>query len=576
MNNGRWLKLRKKTDPELPVEPPIWLGDHSNGEIYHRQTERERLARKLILEKADERARYHGMERREFLASSMGMALSLSVINLVNGCSGGDSNHTPGGGSGGGSGAGPGGGAGGGPFPGGASGAASGAPGNGGSRGGSANGNGGSGNGGQAPGGGGGAGKIMDAGAGGRYIEPKDANDPHECATMLNAKEYFIFDIQTHHVNRTNPTYDSFLKFLPQASCGKGTPGCYTVQEYGRRIFLESDTTMTVLSGIPAVDGQNPLDNDEIAQSRDIVNQWAEGTQRVVNHCMVLPNYNTGAQLDGMQRVKEAHGVSAWKCYTPWGPGNGNTGWWLDSDVGLQFIERGRQLGVKLFCCHKGLPLPGFDNNYGDPKDIGKVAKMFPDVGFIVYHSAYEFGNGDEHQPFARTGPTAYAGVNSLCNALLDNGLAPNGNVYGELGTTWYNVMNDVTAAAHVLGKLLKYVGEDNIVWGTDSIWYGSPQPVIERFLAFEITPEFQQMYGYPALTTAVKAKILGLNAARAYGINVNAVRCGIQASQLARLKLELDGEFGERRWALQQPMLRTRRDFLQHVGLHKALGRPG
>jgi hypothetical protein len=136
--------------------------------------------------------------------------------------------------------------------------------------------------------------------------------------------------------------------------------------------------------------------------------------------------------------------------------------------------------------------------------------------------------------------------------------------------------MNDVTAAAHVLGKLLKYVGEDNIVWGTDSIWYGSPQPVIERFLAFEITPEFQQMYGYPALTTAVKAKILGLNAARAYGINVNAVRCGIQASQLARLKLELDGEFGERRWALQQPMLRTRRDFLQHVGLHKALGRPG
>jgi hypothetical protein len=102
------------------------------------------------------------------------------------------------------------------------------------------------------------------------------------------------------------------------------------------------------------------------------------------------------------------------------------------------------------------------------------------------------------------------------------------------------------------------------------------PQPIIERFLAFEITPEFQQMYGYPALTTAVKAKILGLNAARAYGINVNAVRCGIQASQLARLKLELDGEFGERRWALQQPMLRTRRDFLQHVGLHKALGRPG
>ena len=271
MEHAKWLKLRKKTDPELPVEPPIWLGDHSNGENYHRATPRERLARKLILEQADERARYHGMERREFLASSMGMALSLSVINLVNGCS----SDTSSGKSGGGGSAGSGGRAGGGLGPGGASGSAG--AGYGGGAGGP---RGSGGSGGRNVGSGGSAGSANDAGVGGRYIEPKDANDIHECATMLSAKEYFIFDIQTHHVNRTNPTYDSFLRFLPQASCGSGVPGCFTVQEYGRRIFLESDTTMSVLSGIPAVDGQNPLDNDEIAQSRDIVNQWAEGTQR--------------------------------------------------------------------------------------------------------------------------------------------------------------------------------------------------------------------------------------------------------------------------------------------------------
>jgi len=39
------------------------------------------------------------------------------------------------------------------------------------------------------------------------------------------------------------------------------------------------------------------------------------------------------------------------------------------------------------------------------------------------------------------------------------------------------------------------------VLWGTDSIWYGSPQDQIQAFRAFEITPEFQERFGYPALT---------------------------------------------------------------------------
>jgi hypothetical protein len=220
------------------------------------------------------------------------------------------------------------------------------------------------------------------------------------------------------------------------------------------------------------------------------------------------------------------------------------------------------------------LPLPGFDNNFGDPKDIGIVATMFPDVSFIVYHSAYEFAGGNETLPY--TEQTKYQGVNSLVSAMLDNDLPPNSNIYAELGSTWFNLMGNPTAAAHVLGKLLRYVGEDRVVWGTDSIWYGSPQPQIEAFLAFEITEQFQNMYGYPALTPAIKAKILGLNAAAAYGIDPMATKCAIDASDLAVLKRNLDGEFGARRWALQRPILRTRRDFLRHVAFHKAIGRPG
>ena len=56
-------------------------------------------------------------------------------------------------------------------------------------------------------------------------------------------------------------------------------------------------------------------------------------------------------------------------------------------------------------------------------------------------------------------------------------------------------------------------------MWGTDCIWYGSPQDQIAAFRAFEITPEFQERFGYPELTAERKAKILGLNALRVFGI---------------------------------------------------------
>jgi hypothetical protein len=56
-------------------------------------------------------------------------------------------------------------------------------------------------------------------------------------------------------------------------------------------------------------------------------------------------------------------------------------------------------------------------------------------------------------------------------------------------------------------------------VWGTDSIWYGSPQPLIDAFRAFEIPSRMQEESGYPALTVATKAKILGVNARSVYGI---------------------------------------------------------
>ena len=99
--------------------------------------------------------------------------------------------------------------------------------------------------------------------------------------------------------------------------------------------------------------------------------------------------------------------------------------------------------------------------------------------------------------------------------------------------------MRDPDQAAHLLGKLLKHFGDDNVLWGTDSIWYGSPQDQIQAFRAFEISGEFQQRYGYPALTHERKTKILGLNAARVYGIEPAAMRRKLKRDKVQKSRLD-------------------------------------
>lgn len=82
-----WLRRRKKTAPEIPLKAPIQLGPFGNGEMFFTPGPKERLIEKLIFEKAEEGARRHNIDRREFLASSMGMATSLWAVNMVLGCS---------------------------------------------------------------------------------------------------------------------------------------------------------------------------------------------------------------------------------------------------------------------------------------------------------------------------------------------------------------------------------------------------------------------------------------------------------------------------------------------------------
>lgn len=558
-----WVSLltAPKSRVELPLEPPLPLGNRSNGEYFHEQTPRERDVRTLTLAKATELAKRHGVDRREFLASSAGMATTLWAINAVAGCNGSDPGE-PAMGAGTTSGAGTGSGGGGD----GAStgGMASGGPDDGGTP--------------------GSTGGYYDTGDSGLDDTTGGGLDPN-CVPLPEDRE-FIFDVQTHHVNpegswrETNPNYAGFFEGLPYASCGVDAIGCFSVDHYIEQMFLNSDTAVAVLSGLPALmcsrnvtnNCGNPITNDEIAETRELVNTLAY-SRRSVNHVMITPNVDLQVQLELMQQIHEAVGVGGWKCYPPWGPAG--TGWFLDDpDVGIPFIEAGRALGVNTFCVHKGLPLPGFDSTHTDPRDVGVVASMFPDCNFIIYHSAWlhgGFGNGegpyDPRGAVDPANPVLYPvtqGVNSLINSVHQAGLGVGSNVYAELGSLWTNLMVYPTQAAHVLGKLLLHLGEDNVVWGTDCIWTGSPQPLIEAFRAFQISERLQATYGYPALTDGIKRKILGLNAAPLFGIDPDAIRCEIDQDAMAMAKRHLDAELGRGRWVGRPiPGPRTRREFV-------------
>jgi hypothetical protein len=302
-----------------------------------------------------------------------------------------------------------------------------------------------------------------------------------------------------------------------------------------------------------------PLSNDHMYQSRDKINMLAGNSQRVVSHVQIMPQDPSGidVQLEIMDEYHCNAAPGAWKLYPGFKPG-----FKLDQPNGEAVLEKGLALGLATFCVHKGLPIGNFfDPNTNYPDDIGPAAKKYPDAKIIVYHSGIFSGSATSgaappEGAFDESDTSPQKGVNALIRSCLDNGVKPGGNVYGETGTAYSSIMRDATQSAHFFGKLMKYLGTDNVVWGTDSLASNvSPQSQIETFRALEIPQDMQDKYGYPPLgpsTPEGKAnqdKILGLNAAKIYGVDVAAQRCKVNTCQMTALKQHLDEELGPRRW---------------------------
>jgi hypothetical protein len=363
--------------------------------------------------------------------------------------------------------------------------------------------------------------------------------DPAEAAekgaadeAMARLEDQFIFDVQVHYLHEDFPSPEGLLSLRRAADRwnGGGT-GEHTFQDlqfenFYREVFEQSQTRAAVLSNAPADDRQGWfLTNEQAMAARDKVNRRT-GRRSLLAHGLLIPG-----QPDWMEELERTLAMQpdAWKGYTLGDPGGASQFPWRLDDEELMYPAYQKMLdaGVTTVCIHKGLLPTGYRDwmseeqvRYAMVDDVGKAAKDWPELNFVIYHSAIQkvIPTAQDAEEFKRTGRIDW--VTDLAEIPEKYGVE---NVYGELGAVFAD-----TCVAHpelcagVLGTLIRGLGKDRVCWGTDSVWFGSPQWQIEAFRRIEIPEKMQKEHGFAPLGEAdgpVKRAILGENSARLYGL---------------------------------------------------------
>ena len=217
-------------------------------------------------------------------------------------------------------------------------------------------------------------------------LSSQAAVDPDAAQAFLDGNE-FIFDVQGHFVDPNGkwvkdvPARGEGFKWSPKTGCALADDSvpnshlaCIGPEEFVKDVFLDSDTDMMVLSFVPSTKETEPLTIEEADATRQIVEEL-EGHQRLSCTGRVNPNQN--GDLEFMDELKERWDVCGWKTYTQFGPGG--KGFFLsDEDTGIPFIEKARDLGVKIICVHKGVPFGPHSYEHSQCHDIGVVREALP------------------------------------------------------------------------------------------------------------------------------------------------------------------------------------------------------
>jgi uncharacterized protein len=311
------------------------------------------------------------------------------------------------------------------------------------------------------------------------------------------------------------------------------TIGDLKFDNFFKEIYLDSDTKVALLTNAPSDAPEDwLLPQEAVFKARERVNREA-GARRMLAHYTITPGQP--GWLEGIDQAIEVHKPDGWKGYTIGDViirHGGHYAYQLDDEkLMYPFYEKAAKAGIKNVCIHKGL-FPMFAEKalphlavHAAVGDVGKAAKDWPQLNFAIYHSGYRHLGGpptDGMNEWEQTGRLSW--LSDLAEIPEKYGVT---NVYGDLGAifAWTVIAQPVLAAA-MMGTLIKGLGADHVIWGTDSVWTGSPQWQIEAMRRLEIPEDMQKKYGFAPLGAAdgpVKNAILGENGLRIFGYNKKA-----------------------------------------------------
>jgi len=214
------------------------------------------------------------------------------------------------------------------------------------------------------------------------------------------------------------------------------------------------------------------------------------------------------AGLEYLESLVENYGIKGVKLYTAEWRGD-SRGWKLTDPWAYRYLEKCNELGIKNIHVHKGPTIWPLNRDAFDVADIDSAASDFPELNFIV-----------EHVGLPR--------LEDFCWIATQEP-----NVYGGLALAVAFIHSRPRYFAEIIGELLYWLGEDRLLFGSDyALWH--PRWIIEKFIEFELPEDIQKEFNV-TLDLDVKKKILGENAARLYGINIDAHKARLSQDNVAK-----------------------------------------
>jgi predicted TIM-barrel fold metal-dependent hydrolase len=357
-----------------------------------------------------------------------------------------------------------------------------------------------------------------------------------ERANQLSGQ--FIFDGHTHFL-REDTQLEGFVRMREAVGKAGWNPELagkpQTIEDlkfdnYLKEVFYDSDTKIALISSAPSdVAADWFLTNQMTAEARARVNELL-GSRRMLSHAIFTPGQR--GWLDEVDRAIAEDQPDSFKGYTIGDNTHKDSSrypWRMDDEnVVYPFYDKAWKAGIRNICVHKGLFPPSVERQYPhlraycDVRDVGQAAKDWPMLNFIIYHAAYRFPGGGTPEEalaeFEKSGRIDW--VTDLAEISGKYGVS---NVYGDLGQVFATTtVAQPRLCAAIMGTLIKGLGADRVVWGSDAVWTGAPQWQIEGLRRLEIPEDMQAKYGFAPLglaTGPVKSAIFGETSARLYGI---------------------------------------------------------